>query len=127
MSLDITPMVPTGRQLIQGYGDGQFRISEAVHEGPILVFPDVTQPWAISQPGQFELGDFQGILDAAEAPDILLLGCGVKSLFIHPDLRDGLKDAGIVLEPMDTGAACRTFNVLLGEDRRVAAALMPVD
>ena len=54
-------------------------------------------------------------------------GCGKTTLFVPLTLRDAIKERGIVLEPMDTGAACRTFNVLLGEDRRIAAALMLVD
>ena len=58
---------------------------------------------------------------------MVLIGCGARGGFIPPALRDGLKAQGLVCDAMDTGAACRTYNVLLSESRRVAAALLPVD
>jgi len=65
---------------------------------------------------------------AAEPPvEVLLVGCGSAMALIDPDLRDAARARGVALEPMDTGAACRTYNVLMAEDRRVAAALIAVD
>ena len=58
--------------------------------------------------------------------DVLLLGCGPRAVLPPRALRDALRAKGLVVEPMDTGAACRTYNVLMAEDRRVAAALIPV-
>ena len=67
-------------------------------------------------------GDFlQGLVEH------VLIGCGPAIKPVAKDLRQSLRNWGIVAEPMDTGAACRTYNVLLSEDRRVAAALLPVD
>jgi len=63
---------------------------------------------------------------ADPAIELLLVGCGSKTVFIPENLRAELKSSDIVVETMDTGAACRTFNVLISEDRRVAAALVPV-
>ena len=60
------------------------------------------------------------------ATEILIFGGGATTPFVAPELRDALKAAGVIVEPMDTGAACRTFNVLLSEERRVAAALVAV-
>ena len=57
---------------------------------------------------------------------VLLLGCGARMVLVPPALREALRAAGVVIEPMDTGGACRTYNVLLAEDRQVAAALLPV-
>jgi len=66
-------------------------------------------------------------LKKATAPiEFLVLGCGPRSLFIAPDIRAALKSIGLALEVLDTGSACRTYNVLLAEGRRVAAALIPL-
>jgi uncharacterized protein len=69
---------------------------------------------------------FSLIIKVTPAIEILLIGCGARAKLIEPNLLVDLKNAGIAVEPMDTGAACRTFNVLIAEDRRVAAALIPV-
>ena len=122
--LDITPSIPQGRQLIQSYGDGGFRIAGVVHMGSVLVLQDRTLAWSVSNvddvtAASLPAADLDGI-------DILLVGCGGR--FVAPPLalRTGLQSLGVVPEWMDTGAACRTFNVLLAEERRVAAALIAV-
>jgi len=127
MSLDITPSVPVGRQIIQSYGDHRFRVSDIVFESPVLVFPEKTVTWSVSSIESLSVDALSEVIEADSAIDILLIGCGKAMALIPPDLRDALKDSGIVIEPMDTGAACRTFNVLTTEDRRVAAALIPVE
>ena len=126
MSFDITPAVPLGRQLIQSYGDGRFTISDQTYDHSVIIFPEQTVVW---QPGDLTvptLEAFSSVFDAAPPVDILLVGCGPVTLFIPPVFREMIKKKGVVLEPMDTGSACRTYNVLLTEDRRVAAALIPV-
>ncbi len=127
MSLDITPSIPAGRQIIQSYGDYRFTISDTVHESPILVFPDQTVPWPIGSIEDSSVASLAAVIQSDPAVEILLIGCGKSMTLIPPALRDELKAAGIAIEPMDTGAACRTFNVLATEDRRVAAALIPVE
>ncbi len=127
MSLDITPSIPVGRQIIQSYGDHRFRVSDVVFETPVLVFPDETVAWPVSSIDDLSAENLSAVVTADPAIDILLIGCGKSMALIPPALRDELKVAGIVIEPMDTGAACRTFNVLTTEDRRVAAALIPVE
>jgi uncharacterized protein len=127
MSLDITPSVPVGRQIIQSYGDFRFTISDKAHETPILVFPDEVLPWSVTSIEDLSVDSLTAVIEADPAVEIFLIGCGKSMALIQPALRDELKAAGIVIEPMDTGAACRTFNVLTTEDRRVAAALIPVE
>ncbi|MBT3916028.1 MAG: hypothetical protein HOF23_06615 [Rhodospirillaceae bacterium] len=127
MSLDITPSIPVGRQIIQSYGDLRFRVSDNFFESPVLVFPEKTITWSVSSIDGLSVGALSDVIEADPAIDILLIGCGKVMALIPPDLRDALKDSGVVIEPMDTGAACRTFNVLTTEDRRVAAALIPVE
>ena len=76
--------------------------------------------------GNLTLQSFDFVRSAEPAVEILLLGSGPKMGLLPSKLRRELRDAGIVVDVMETGAACRTYNVLLSEDRRVAAALLPV-
>jgi uncharacterized protein len=126
--VDVTPLIPAGRQIIESYGDGRFRVSGAVHESSILVFPDRTLSWAAQSAADISLESLDEVAKAAAAGnvDVLLIGCGTRMALIPGELRRTLRAAGIVIEPMDTGAACRTYNVLMAEGRRVAAALIPV-
>jgi len=129
MSFDITPAVPRGHQLIRKYGAGRFTIGEAVHEGSVLVFAEYTEPWPIGEPAGITAESLVTItdIDAAIRPQILIVGCGACFTVPPTGLRQSLKQNGVVLEWMDTGAACRTFNVLLAEGRSAAAALIAVD
>ena len=127
MSLDITPAVPEGRQTIQSYGAGKFVVAGVEHRGPVLVFAEVTVAWDVSDFAGISAESLAPLLERASETDILLFGCGASLMPVPTQIRAQLKAAGISVEPMDSGAACRTFNVLLSEDRRVAAALIPVD
>jgi uncharacterized protein len=120
----ITPAVPAGRQLIQGYDPGGFRIAGDAHEGSVLVLPERAFPWPVQAADQVTLESLAPIVAAAPAVELLILGLGPRFLAVAAELRQALKDRGIALEAMDTGAACRTYNLLLAEDRRVAAALI---
>lgn len=126
MPADPTPPASV-YQVIERYGAGKFQISGLSYQTSVLVFPERTIEWPITE--------FSGIDDAALAPvlaesqasqgiELLLLGCGPRMQLVSQALRAPLRAAGIVIEPMDSGAAARTFNLLLSEDRRVAAALI---
>lgn len=125
--MDITPAVATGRQIIERYGDGRFQVSGQRLEGSVLVFPDRAERWPVTAMDDVTIATLAPILAAAERVDILLLGTGRTFALLPADLRHGLREAGIVVESMDTGAACRTYNILLLEERQVAAALIAVD
>ncbi len=112
--------------LLQGYGDGGFRVAGKRLEGPHIIFPEQTAPWPVGSAAAITLESLGAVIDMSDEVDILIVGCGVEFEPIPDDLGDGLKEHGIVLEWMDTGAACRTFNVLLIEERPVAAALIAV-
>jgi uncharacterized protein len=122
--MDVTPIVPAGRQLIQGYDAGGFRIAGIRHTGSVLVLPERTLAWPVAAPEQVTPENLVPIRAAEPAVEILVLGCGPRFVTIATELRAALKADGIVVEAMDTGAACRTYNLLLAEDRRVAAALI---
>lgn len=129
--MEITPAVAAGRMVIQAYGGGRFRVAGEIFEGSILVFRESCRLWAAAGLADLdgnELADLIARPESGEAPpELLLVGCGAAFLPPPKGLRASLKARGIVLEWMDTGAACRTFNVLAGEDRRFAAAILAVD
>jgi uncharacterized protein len=122
--MDITPAVPEGSQVITGYGPGMFRIAGVAHSGSVLVLPNRTLAWAVTDFAEIDPAGLEPILSQDPPVDVLLLGCGPAMQLPSPELRVALRERGVVLEPMDTGAACRTFNVLLTEGRRAAAALI---
>jgi uncharacterized protein len=122
--MDITPIIPAGRQLIKGYGDLGFTISGVRWEGSVLVFPERTLSWASVGLDQVDQQSLAPVVEAR--PELLLLGCGRSMGAVPQSLRVWLRNHGVKIEVMDTGAACRTFNVLLAEDRSVAAALIAV-
>jgi uncharacterized protein len=121
--MELTPIVAQGRQQIQAYREGGFTIAGARHEGSVLVFPDRTLAWGVRDLAEVTLESLGPVTEAAGV-EILILGCGARFALASPGLREDLRAHGIVTESMDTRAACRTFNVLVAEDRRVAAALI---
>lgn len=104
---------------IEGYGPGFFRIGTHLLRGATLVTPWDAGAWG-------GLSDSAGPLALAGRIDVLLLGMGPDIAPVPRAFREALEAVGIGVEPMNTPAACRTYNVLLGEGRRIAAALMPV-
>lgn len=116
-----------GRQVIQSYGGGGFTVSGVRHAGSILVFPERTVAWMVTNSATISGDSLNAVLAPEAAIDLLLVGCGARTERLDPDLRDRLRQARIAVDGMSTAAACRTFNVLLGEQRRVAAALIAVD
>lgn len=121
--MELTQFVQPGRQVIERYGSGGFLISGAIWRGPVLVFPDRTLAW----PDAAQTAEALAPVAGHGEIELLLLGLGRRMSPVAPALRTALRQQGIALEAMDTGAACRTYNVLLAEDRRVAAALMPLE
>ena len=109
----------SGRRPIDGYGPGFFRIGGVVHEGPLALLPSGPRSWS-------GLTDMNVFLATAEAFDTLIVGTGARFELLAAETRAALEAAGIGVEAMTTGSACRSYNVLLAEERRVAAALIPV-
>ncbi len=116
-----------GRAPIDAYGDGGFRFAEMSHRGSILCLPSGIHGWEPADPRRLTEADFDRVLSEKGDLRILLVGTGAVLKPLPKELRARLRDAGIVADPMATGAAVRTFNVLLAEDRPVAAALVAVD
>jgi uncharacterized protein len=117
---------PSQVQIIRTYGPGRFLIGEREWREPVLVTPSATMAWSVTRAEDFSLESLAALKEAATPTELLVLGCGTRAAFIPPPLRAALKQAGLSLEVVDTGSACRIYNVLLAEGRRVAAALIPV-
>ena len=123
---DISGTPEEGQQFVNSYGDGGFRISGVRYEGNVIILPDQTLEWSFENISDLTLESLQPILEAEPAVEILLIGCGKSMAFIEEGLRQSLRQRGIIIDSMDSGAAVRTYNVLLLEKRRVAAALIAV-
>ncbi|MFC7052969.1 Mth938-like domain-containing protein [Hansschlegelia quercus] len=115
-----------GRYRIDAYGGGGFRFADLSHRGSLLCLPSGMRAWGPTDPSQLDEAAFARALGEAGEIDTLLVGTGPDIAPLKKPLRETLKASGIVAEAMATGAAVRTWNVLLAEGRRVAAALIAV-
>ena len=111
---------------VTAYGNGGFRFADMSHRGSILCLPTGIYAWPVIEAETLALVDFAKIFADLKAPGTLLLGTGAMQVWPGPELTKAFADAGIGLEVMSTGAAARTYNVLLAEKRLVGAALIAV-
>ena len=112
---------------IDAYGNGGFRFADMSHKGALLCLPSGIRAWGVKAPADaLTKDDFAAIFNEAEFIDVVLFGTGGVHALPSAQLRAAFQDAGIGLEAMTTGSAARTYNILLGERRKVAAALLVV-
>jgi uncharacterized protein len=111
---------------IDAYGQGGFRFADMSHRGSLLCLPDGIWAWPITQASEIDEAALTRVFENAQAIDTLILGTGRDVWRPEPALREMLRASGIVLDPMQTGSAITTYNIMLGEGRRVAAALIAV-
>jgi uncharacterized protein len=116
---------PTSLNTVTGYGPGFIEVNKSCHRGHLLLSPDTLQAWRATAFEQLRAEDFDALL--ALNPEIVLLGTGARQRFPHPRLTAALARAGVGIEVMDTAAACRTYNILMAEGRRVLAAFLQED
>lgn len=125
--MDVTPLVRAGQQIIQSYASGGFTVSGTRYESAVFVFPDKTVEWEFNGGvDALSEADFDVLSAQSDEIDVVLLGCGANIAFLSQPLKNSLKNKGLSVDVMDSGAACRTYNVLMAEGRRVVAALLPV-
>ncbi len=125
--VELTPLASGKRLTVEAYGNGGFKLGGQRHLGSLLVLPDQVLAWPVAEFSQVTAESLAPLWRHAPDLEIILLGCGPRLVPVDPILRQAVRAAGPALEPMDTGAACRTYNVLVAEARRVAAALIAVD
>lgn len=117
------------RARIEAYGNGGFRFAGMSHRGSVLALNDGMHAWTMPTPATASdlTAPLLAVLERLMVPQFLLVGTGRKQIFPEPMITAAFGARGIGLEVMDTGAACRTYNVLLAEQRPVMAALTAVE
>jgi len=115
-----------GRAPIEAYGNGGFRFADMSHRGSILCLPSGIYGWDVAAGDPLDPAAFGRVLAEAADIEVLLVGTGLEIRSLPADLKAALRAEGIASDPMSTGAAVRTFNVMLAESRAVAAALLAV-
>ena len=115
-----------GRAPVDAYGDGGFRFADMSHKGSMLFLPSGIYAWNVSADKALEIPAFEAVIREAAEVEVLLIGTGTDLQPIPAALRDVFRTNRISADAMSTGAAVRTFNVLLAEGRAVAAAFIAV-
>ena len=121
-----TPFLP-GRHPIDAYGNGGFRFAGMSHRGSLLCLPEGIWAWAVGRPDDIDQAALARVLAAAPDIGLFLLGTGPDPWTMPEALRRYCREAGLSIDVMTTGAAVRTYNILLGERRQVAAGLIAVE
>ena len=115
------------RAPIESYGNGGFRFAGMSHQGSLLILANGMHAWRPRQFSDVTRDDFSTVLTGEPRPAFLILGTGAEMHFPSSGIRKAFAEAGVALEAMTTGAAIRTYNILLAEKRDVAAALLAVE
>ncbi|NVK34802.1 MAG: hypothetical protein HWE23_10000 [Rhodobacteraceae bacterium] len=115
------------RAPLDAYGNGGFRFAEMSHRGSLLCLPSGIYGWNFTEFSQLDLTSFEKVLAESDDVEVLLIGTGPELRPIPEEIKQAFREAGIISDSMSTGAAVRTFNVMLSEDRAVAAAVLAVD
>jgi uncharacterized protein len=111
---------------IEAYGNGGFAFAEMSHRGSLLCLPDAIWAWPVTKSGDIDNASLARVFAAAEGIDTLIVGTGTDVWLPPTALREALRAVRVVLDAMQTGPAIRTYNIMMGERRRVAAALIAV-
>jgi uncharacterized protein len=111
---------------IDAYGKGGFAFAGMSHRGSLLCLPDAIWAWEVTRPEQIDRHSLQRVFAAANSIDTLIVGTGTGIWLAPAELRSALRALHVTLDTMQTGPAIRTYNIMMGERRRVAAALVAV-
>jgi uncharacterized protein len=111
---------------IDAYGNGGFAFAEMSHRGSLLCLPHGIWAWPVMNPTEIDEYSLARVFAAANEIDTLIVGTGMDVWTPPRHLREALRKVHVVLDPMQTGPAIRTYNIMMGERRRVAAALIAV-
>ena len=112
---------------IDAYGNSGFRFAGISHRGSLLCLPTGMHGWPVVAPAEITAESFARVFETADEIDVLLIGQGTDIAPFDRTLRQSLRERGIIVEAISTGSAVRTYNVLLAEERRVAAALIAIE
>jgi len=115
------------RAPIEAYGNGGFRFAGMSHRGSILCVPSGIYGFSVTDPASLDVAALAKVFEEQAGIEVLLVGTGADLRPLSSDVKAAAREAGIMADPMSTGAAVRTFNVLLAEDRAVAGVFLAVD
>ena len=115
-----------GQRLIEAYGDNGFRLTNGRFEGSILILPGTVEKFEPDHPAELEVAQFAPVFAACQNIEIMILRTGEQQKFPPIEITKAFIEHKIALEVMDSRAACRTYNILVSEDRLVAAALIAI-
>lgn len=111
-----------GSNVFSNYGGGALTVNDVEHQNSLLIFPDLLRDWPVTNATELQISDFEIFVE--RRPDIMILGTGATQQFPSIELRRELAKLQIQLDVMDTAAACRTYNLLVSEDRNIGAAVI---
>ena len=111
---------------IEAYGKGGFHFDTMSHQGSLLCLPDAIWAWSVTRAGDIDRASLKRVFEGAAGIDTLIVGTGNEVWIVPRDLREALRNVHVMIDAMQTGPAIRTYNVMIGERRRVAAALIAV-
>src|ERR1700716_2862048 len=111
---------------IEAYGNGGFAFAEMSHRGSLLCLPDAIWAWPVTKPEEIDSASLARVFAAAHGIDTVIIGTGAEVWWPPSDLREALRVVRVVLDAMQTAPAIRTYNIMIGERRRIAAALIAV-
>jgi uncharacterized protein len=112
---------------IEAYGKGGFRFAGMSHRGSLLCLPHGVWPWPVRAAAEIDAAALAPVFAAAGEIELFLLGAGRDPWLMPADLRARFRELNVAVDVMTSGAAVRTYNILLGERRRIAAGLIAVD
>ena len=125
--MDVTLLVSKDRQLMESYGDGALKLSGDFCTAPVIIFPEHCFSFETFEAYESDFKKLREVFQKSDNPSMLLFGTGKNRCLLPKIEKEFVQQQNCVLDVMNTGSACRTFNVLCAEDRRVAAVLFPVD
>ncbi len=123
--MQVTEIEYEGPPPIDSYGGGGFRLNEAFREGHLFITPGKVAAWQVEE-GAMTIDAFAPLIAEAADIDVLLVGMGEEIAALPRKVRETIEAAGVGVEVMSTPSACRTYNILLAEDRRVAVAVVAI-
>ena len=112
---------------IEAYGNGGFRFAGMSHRGSLLCLPSGMHAWEVTAAADLTLEGLAPVLAVADRVDVLLIGLGQEIAALSPEIRAGMRERQVIVEAIGTGGAVRTYNILLAEQRAVAAALIAIE
>jgi len=124
--LEINSLIPNHPWVIEAYGNGGFRIAGQRYDGNRLLFRERNDALPARTFAEFKVEHLEPLWTGSSNVDLLLIGCGGTMEHLSENLRESLKTHGVGVDSMDTSSACRTYNILLSEERLVAAVLFSV-